>query len=184
MWSLPKARFLQGNWIISHKEAGRGDRRIFKTQHRQHQMPNEQQVRVSQRYETAPGWTVSCQERFHTRINCTGCHRTPLLELTPWISCHRKQAESTLTNKTHYAISLTIRLVCLGFCIYFMKKSSTSSANRAARLMRTSLPQYPEYQHFPVQQNSEAIHEVLSQNRTEHWAYKTTTTLFQWTSCI
>lgn len=43
-----------------------------------------------------------------------------------------------------------------------MKKSSTSSANRAARLVRTSLPQY---QHFLVQQNSEAIHEVLSQNR-------------------
>lgn len=146
MWSLPKAWFLQGNGIISQKEAGRGDRRIFKVWHRQHRMPNEQQVRVSQRYETAWGWTVSCQERFHNK-NCAGLHKTLLLKLTSWISCHRKQAESTLTNKTYYAIYLTVRFVCLGFCIYFMKKyvrpeKLNKLSPRVARLVRNSLPQY------------------------------------------
>lgn len=59
------------------------------------------------------------------------------------------------------------RFVCLGFSIYFMKKyiipeKLNKLSNRAARLVRNSLPQYSECQHFLVQQNWEAIHEVLS----------------------
>lgn len=50
------------------------------------------------------------------------------------------------------------RFVCLGFCIYFMKKyvrpeKLNKLSNRAARLVRNSLPQYSECQHFLVQHN-------------------------------
>lgn len=96
-------------------------------------------------------WAVSWQERFHTKISCARLHRTPLSDLTYWVSWHRNQQEGTLINTIYYTICLTVRMCASADVFLFYEEAcQTRKAEhkqkvlRVASLMRNFLPRYSE----------------------------------------
>lgn len=101
------------SWKLNNwSEEARGEKKWRDLTEKEYQMPTEQQVSFTE-IRNCWGAGLSASKRLRTKTSWTGLHRTPLLEPTYWVSCHKKKTESTLKNKIYYAVSLTVRFVCL-----------------------------------------------------------------------